>query len=93
MVLIDLCLSDIPNYACKRSEKNGKIYVSLMLAERREADQYGNTHSLSVSQKKEERDANVPKVYVGSGRQKDYQPTTTEAENPFSSENDKDLPF
>lgn len=46
-VAISVCLDDIPA-EYKRKGNNGKTYVSLNVNEKREADQYGKTHSVTV---------------------------------------------
>ena len=46
-VSISICLDDIPA-EYKTKSKNGKVYVNLNVNEKREADQYGKTHSVTV---------------------------------------------
>ncbi len=66
---------------------NGKWYAKICCADRREQDQYGNTHTLYMSQTAEQRNAQTPKHYVGSAKavvtqqapvtpQQAYQPAT-----------------
>lgn len=69
MVKIDVCLSDLPKGAMKKSDKNGKIYIQLICDKRKEVGKFKETHTLYVSQSKEERTAKTPKVYVGSGEE------------------------
>ena len=68
MITISVCLSDIPKDQIVEA-KNGKKYVNLVLDERREVGQYGETHMLYVSQTKEERQNKDKKVFVGSGKE------------------------
>jgi len=68
MIVVQICLSDIPA-ASRRQDKNGKWWAGVVVDERRSVDNYGNTHSVSMSQTKEERDAKTPKVWVGSGKE------------------------
>ena len=68
MITISVCLSDIPKSKIVEA-KNGKKYVNLVLDERREVGQYGETHMLYVSQTKEERQNKDKKVFVGSGKE------------------------
>lgn len=68
LISISVCLSDLPKDKITTSEKNGKKYISLIVDERKEADNYGNTHSVAVSQTKEEREAKEKKVYCGQGK-------------------------
>lgn len=68
MITISVCLSDIPKSKIVEA-KNGKKYVNLVLDERREVGQYGETHMLYMSQTKEERQNKAKKVFVGSGKE------------------------
>lgn len=65
---ISICLSDIPKDKLKKAATNGKIYVNLIVAERREPDQFGNDLTVYVDQTKEEREAKTDKAYIGAGR-------------------------
>lgn len=69
MIVLDICLSDIPKDKITEA-RNGKKYCKMCLTEMREADQFGNQHTIYMSQSKEEREAKAAKVYVGKG--KDY---------------------
>lgn len=68
MITVSVCLSDIPKSEIVEA-KNGKKYVNLVLDERRETGQYGETHMLYMSQTKEERQNKAKKVFVGSGKE------------------------
>lgn len=81
---ISICLSDIPDYARKQAN-NGKWYCNLTIADRKEPDQYGNTHTVYVNKTKEQREANPDKVYVGNGKVLEFTPKTEEPKS--------DLPF
>jgi hypothetical protein len=67
MIVIDICLTDIPKDAISEG-KNGKKYLKLVLNERKSEGKYGETHTLQVSQTKEQREAKASPVYVGSGK-------------------------
>lgn len=71
MALINcsICLSDIPADRIKLFDKNGKKYLSIVVADLREADEYGNTHSIYISQTKEEREAREKRTYIGRGKE------------------------
>jgi len=69
MITISVCLSDLPKDKITTSEKNGKKYINLVVDARKEKTQYGETHTVYISQSKEEREAKQTKVYVGSGRE------------------------
>ena len=72
LINVTICVSDIPRDKIKLVE-SGKKYMNIVIASRRETDQYGHTHTVYMSQSKEEREAKKDKVYIGSG--KAYQPT------------------
>jgi hypothetical protein len=77
MALINcsICLSDIPKEKIKLHD-NGKKYLSVVVSDLREKDAYGNTHSIYVSQTREEREAKTDKIYIGKGKEVtfDHQP-------------------
>jgi hypothetical protein len=89
MITVSVCLSDIPKSEIVEA-KNGKKYVNLVLDERRETGQYGETHMLYMSQTKEERQNKAKKVFVGSG--KEYKFEKRQEEAPDSDTGDG-LPF
>lgn len=89
MQVLSICLSDIPKDRITRAN-NGKAYVNIVVDTRREADQFGNTLSVYISQTKEERDRRENKTYIGSG--KEYKFNTTQPINQTDEVTD-DLPF
>lgn len=95
LVNVSVCLSDIPKDRIKVG-KNGKKYLSITVSKLREPDNYENTHSVYVSQTKDEREQNVPRTYIGKGKEivfHDAVPTPEEVNNlPAATELD-DLPF
>jgi hypothetical protein len=68
MIVTSICLSDIPEDKITISS-NGKKYVNIVVDQRKEKDQYDNTHTAYMSQSKEERQSKVPKRYVGNGKE------------------------
>lgn len=68
MIVIDICLTDIPKELITEA-KNGKKYLRLVLNERKSEGKYGETHTLQLSQTKEQREAKAAPVYVGSGKE------------------------
>jgi hypothetical protein len=68
MIVTSICLSDIPEDKITISS-NGKKYVNIVVDQRKEKDQYDNTHTVYMSQSKDERQAKVPKKYVGNGKE------------------------
>ena len=96
MEVLNICLSDIDKTKIFTA-KNGKKYLSVVVTERREADQYGNDLVVYVSQSKDERDNKSPKNYVGSGKTYGEKPTMAQPQEapqpqPQDEETD-DLPF
>jgi len=97
LISISICLSDIPKDKIKLAA-NGKKYLNLAVAQRKEVSQYGETHTVFVSQDKEEREASTPVVYVGGGKEFTQKVTPVTAEEVekmqvASNEDLSDLPF
>lgn len=93
LISVSICLSDIPKDKIKQAN-NGKKYINLVVAKRREVSQYGETHTVFISQSKEEREAEGQKAYIGGG--KEFIPTnavTTESVESMPPMVDDDLPF
>lgn len=92
MIVIDICLSDIPASARTKSEKNGKVYAKFVVDERKEKDKFDNTHSVAMNQTKEQREAKEAKVYVGNGKEFVFnaKPKIDYIQLP---DQDEDLPF
>ena len=59
-VNIDICLTDLPPEWIKKSEKNSKKYIRLTVSKKKEKDQYGKTHSVSVNTWKKEESNELP---------------------------------
>lgn len=94
MIVVSLCLSDIDK--SKITESNGKKYISLIVDKRKDVDKYGNTHSVSISQKKEDSNKGEKKVYVGNGKEylfDNKQTTNTNNNNVSVSNYESGLPF
>ena len=77
---------------------NGSHYWNFTVKERKEPDQYGNTHYVTESLTKEERDAGAPVNYLkSSGKEFVFQDRNTqEAQTSISNSpdaEDDDLPF
>lgn len=71
MISLSICLSDLPKEKIQTAN-NGKKYINLVVDKRKEEGKYGETHTLYVSQSKEEREAKEDKKYVGSGKEYVY---------------------
>lgn len=95
LINLSICLSDIPKDRIKLAN-NGKKYLNVTVQDLREADEYGNTHSLYCTQTKEEREAKEKRTYIGRGKEFVFQsarPSVEEvAELPVAEDLD-DLPF
>ena len=96
MEVLNICLSDIDKTKIFTA-KNGKKYLSVVVTERKEVDQYGNDLVVYVSQSKDERDNKAQKNYIGSGKTYGEKPTPAqpqEAPQPQpQDEETEDLPF
>jgi hypothetical protein len=46
-IAVSICLDDIPS-EYKQKSKNGKTYVNIRVDEKREVDQYGKSHTVTV---------------------------------------------
>lgn len=98
MEIISICLSDIPKDLIKTAD-NQKKYIRLVVDKRREPDKFGNTHTVYISQTKEEREARKEKIYVGNGKEYLFNNQNQTASQPqqyqstSSSDNHDDLPF
>lgn len=68
MITLNICLSDIPKEQISKPD-NGKSYINVTVVKRKEADKFGNTHTIYISQNKEQREAKEPKTYIGSGKE------------------------
>lgn len=71
MITLSICLSDLPKEKIQTAN-NGKKYINLVVDKRKEVGKYGETHTLYVSQSKEERESKEDKKYVGSGKEYVY---------------------
>lgn len=95
LINLSICLSDIPKERIKITN-NGKKYLAITVQDLREADEYGNTHSVYATQTKEEREAKEKRTYIGRGKEFVFQsarPSVEQvAELPVAEDID-DLPF
>ena len=98
MITISVCLTDLPKEAIQTG-KNGKKYINLVCDKRKAESQFGETHTLYVSQTKEQREAKEDKVYVGGGKEFIFggkeQPKQQTKSQPKAApiEDDDSLPF
>lgn len=95
LINCSICLTDIPKDRIKCAD-NGKKYLSITVQDLREADEYGHTHSIFISQSKEERESKEKRTYVGRGRAVVFnqpQPTIEQVAAMPPAEDIEDLPF
>lgn len=95
IINLSVCLTDLPKDKIKLAD-NGKKYISLTIRDLKTVDAYGNTHTLFVSQTKEEREAKANCTYVGRGKEVVFRaatPTIEDVESLPAAENLDDLPF
>ena len=88
-----LCIDDLAgdHFFLK---KNNDIQLQFEISKKRETDQFGNTHSLSLLQSKTTRESNARKVYIGDAKEIDFSKIKTAentAENIISQANLKKL--
>lgn len=90
---ISICLTDLAKDKIKKAN-NGKLYINLVVAERKEPDQFGNDLVVYSDQTKEEREAKAEKNYVGSGRVIHFNPNNPEGVSQLPSLDDSEpLPW
>lgn len=95
LINVSICLSDIPKDRIKLAN-NGKKYLNVTIQDLKEADEYGNTHSLYVQQTKEEREGKEKRTYIGRGKEVIFQsarPSVEQVEELPVAEDLDDLPF
>ncbi len=93
MIVIDICLSDIPEWARKKAN-NGKVYAKFCIAERKEKDKFDNTHAVYCNPTKEQREAKEAKHYVGNGKQLVFNNAATPKQDDAPRHEEiQDLPF
>ena len=92
LINISLCLSDLPKDKIKQAT-NGKKYMNLVCVSRKEVGLYGETHTVYVSQTKEEREKKLQPSYVGSGKEHPQVVTTEIIEDMPPATNNDGLPF
>ena len=89
MIKISVNLSKLPKDKITTS-KTGEKWINLILWENKDGvDKFGNTHALSVSKTKEEKDQ--PNVYVGNGKDSNVVVPPTAIGK--SDSDNSDLPF
>lgn len=91
MIVISIAQEDI-EWKPVQTKSGLKHYASLVVDKRKEKDAYENTHTVSLSQSKEERAEKAKKQYVGNG--KEYNFEKKEYSSPVNQqESEEILPF
>ncbi len=88
-----LCLSDIPARLIKEG-KDGKKYLNINIVERKQPSEYGETHFIAASCKKEEQ-VEGENRFIGGCQPfvKKASPTPADIDAMPVAENKDDLPF
>ena len=96
MLVGSICITDLmaaakaAHSSCNRA-KNGKAYADIVLWVNETPDQYGNTVSIQLNSKKEQRETEA-KVYIGNAKPLPSASAPTHQQE-SASEYDDDLPF
>ena len=72
MIVISIAQEDI-EWKPVQTKSGLKHYASLVVDKRKEKDQYENTHTVSLSQSKEQRAEKAKKQYVGNGKEYSFE--------------------
>lgn len=92
MIIIDICLSDIPEWSRKKAN-NGKVYAKFCVVERQAPDKFDNTHTVFMNPTKEQREAKQDKAYVGGGKVFTFETKTPVQQDAPRNEVENDLPL
>lgn len=93
MIVISIAKEDI-EWKPVQTKSGLKHYASLVIDKRKDKDQYENTHTVSLSQSKEQRAEKAKKQYVGNGKEYTFAENKQEYKNTNKQENeDGDLTF
>lgn len=92
MIVIDVCLSDIPEWSRKKAN-NGKVYAKFCIVERKEKDKFDNTHTVYMNPTKEQRETKEAKSYVGNGKEISFDQQAPKQDDAPRFDVESDLPF
>jgi hypothetical protein len=97
MIKLSIDLTKIDKSKIKEHQNGGKYY-EIIVDERKEADQYGNTHTVYEGMTKEERESGKKKNYLGNAKeyvfgQNTNTPPAPAQNNFYPPATDLDLPF
>lgn len=68
MYLISIEADKIDQNDLKQTS-SGKKFLNLVMTKMQQPDQYGNTHTVYLSQSKEQREQKAPKKYIGKAKE------------------------
>jgi hypothetical protein len=88
----NITFANIPESKLKhftRRDGTEDIGLNLSIVRMRNKDKFGNTHTIYVSQTKEEWERKEPKIFIGSGKVLDFK----EYDAPNNNNDDDDIPF
>lgn len=86
---------DLIKFVTKKDGSKG-AYISLYVSEKREIDQFNNTHYVAVSIPKDQKDKYPSAIYLGNGKLFNYAPAPAATPEPINNSNNSDfddLPF
>ena len=86
---ISICLSDIPKDRMSKAT-NGKIYCNIVVAMRKEPDQWGRDLKVYMQPTKKDKENSIGKIYVGGGKTFIFAQNSTS--EPSQADIDKILP-
>lgn len=88
-----VCITDLQGNHIYQNPNKGTTNLKLVVAERKEPSQYGQTHTVSLSKPKEQTD----KIYVGDGKEYNFNNNAANNSQKPAQNNDDgvvdDLPF
>lgn len=82
MIVLDIDFSAIPKDKLIKA-KNGHYYGKMCLVKMKQADKWGNTHTIYMQQSQEEREARTDRVYIGKAREYGNTIENTSKDFPF----------
>mgnify|MGYP000713525698 CR=1 FL=1 len=95
--VVSICMTDIWEYAKKahsalsRSEKNGKVYASLLIGDKDEKDKYGQDVYVKLNPQKDKKETEGSD-FVGNGKIMEAKSQAPQASD-IPSSDDQYLPF
>lgn len=85
-----ICLSKIPKELITK-DKQGNSYLNIAISKRKEVSQYGDTHTIVASVKKEDRKDGEKPIYIGN--LKEWNNHNNDNSTKEQTKNDDGFPF